>query len=216
MDQRQFLVVGNYFAASANNTHDVDSEIFEYKSSTSDSGGQFISFQNISTHGAFDWEYFEIDGHKFLAVANYRSTEAKTGDIYSEIFEYQPCHHDGDSSARCFVSFQNISTYSAIDWEYFEIDGRKFLAVANSISSAANSHDISSEIFEFQPSTTGGVGSYPGHFVSFQNISTHGAYGWEYFRIGGRKFLAVANYRSTEANSVDIYSNIFEWNGCTF
>ena len=35
------------------------------------SGAQFIKYQEISTHGAFDMTSFEYKGHTYLAVANH-------------------------------------------------------------------------------------------------------------------------------------------------
>ena len=55
-------------------------------------GGQFVSVQNISTYGATDWEYFEIDSRNLLAVANHYSTaDGNSYDIESEVFEWNGC-----------------------------------------------------------------------------------------------------------------------------
>ena len=196
-EERTFLVVANQFSPEGTQQN-ASSELFEYQH---DAEG-FLSFQNISTRSARDWEYFEMGERKFLIVANFYSTEASSHDIDSELFEYQPASGERDGS---FVSVQNISTYGARDWEYFEIGERKFLVVANQESTMANSSDINSELFEYQ-SRRGG-----GQFLSVQNISTHGARDWEYFEIGERKLLIVANFVSTEANSHDIDSELFEY-----
>jgi hypothetical protein len=158
--------------------------------------------QNVSTRGAHDWESFQIGDRTFLAVANHISSVSNSTDIESEIFEFR--FDDGEAHVE---SVQNISTYSARDWESFKIGGRTFLAVANSYSTVADSHAIDSQIFVFH-SDKGG------QFKLVQNVSTHGAADWQSFQIGDRSFLAIANAISEGFYETD--SEIFEWNGCRF
>ena len=49
------------------------------------SGAQFIKYQEISTHGAFDMTSFEYKGHTYLAVANYKNQK---NNINSPLYKW--------------------------------------------------------------------------------------------------------------------------------
>ena len=46
--------------------HEIDSAIYRWE----DDDQKFVSFQNITTYGAYDWTYFRLEEFHFLAVAN--------------------------------------------------------------------------------------------------------------------------------------------------
>ena len=48
---------------------------------------RFLSFQNISTIGAYDWTYFSAEGYHFLALA--QAFDGKTTLIDSRIYVFQ-------------------------------------------------------------------------------------------------------------------------------
>ncbi|XP_075793438.1 thrombospondin-type laminin G domain and EAR repeat-containing protein isoform X2 [Pelodiscus sinensis] len=155
----------------------------------------FLPYQRIATHGARDWEAFELEGEAFLAVANHR--EGDNHNINSVIYRWNP-------RRRLFEANQTIPTSGAYDWEFFTAGPYAFLVVANTFN--GTSTQIDSHIYL----------RLGGSFQLFQSILTFGAADWEVFRIGDRLFLAVANshrYGSgaeVPNNSYAINSSIYE------
>ncbi|XP_074860571.1 thrombospondin-type laminin G domain and EAR repeat-containing protein [Carettochelys insculpta] len=158
---------------------------------------KFFPYQRIATHGARDWEAFEIEGEAFLAVANHR--EGDNHNIGSVVYRWNP-------RAGLFEANQTLPTSGAYDWEFFTVGPHSFLVVANAFN--GTSTKICSHIYLW----------LGGSFQLFQSIQTFGAADWEVFRIGGRSFLAVANSHSYDSgtaapNSVyAINSSIYELN----
>ncbi|TKC41373.1 hypothetical protein EI555_013712, partial [Monodon monoceros] len=86
---------------------------------------RFTPYQRVLTHGARDWEAFEVSGEHFLAVANHR--EGSDHNIYSVIYKWSP-------GARLFEANQTVATSGACDWEFFMVGPYAFLAVANAFN----------------------------------------------------------------------------------
>uniref|UniRef100_A0A3B3UW29 Thrombospondin type laminin G domain and EAR repeats n=1 Tax=Poecilia latipinna TaxID=48699 RepID=A0A3B3UW29_9TELE len=191
---------------------------------------RFIRFQTLETHSARDWEAFHIHNNSFLVVANHmrlqlfevNQTLSTSGAYDWEFFTIGPYHFlvvantfNGQNTTisstiyvwldGCFRSFQNITqTVGATDWEMFQIDGRFFLAVANSQQFSRKSqslYNINSTVYELNMFTQ--------TFLRFQDIPTH-ALDWEFFTIGDEKFLVVAN--SYDGSSYSVNSVIY-WQG---
>jgi hypothetical protein len=95
------------------------------------------------------------------------------------------------------------------DAEFFEIEGRIFLATA-SIRTGSNPYEYATQstIFEWIDS----------RFTPFQSIPTQAAKQWRYLRVGERHFLALAQGASTAALSPNDPGNsqILEWVDGTF
>ncbi|KAI1898301.1 hypothetical protein AGOR_G00070910 [Albula goreensis] len=152
-----FLVVANTFNGFS--TH-INSIIYIWL------GGMFQPFQAISTFGATDWEMFQIGDRIFLAVANGQKFYEKVPSLYainSTIYEL-------NMTTKTFLRFQDIVTYSAVDWEFFTIGDEKFLVVANSFD--GTSHSLNSVIYRWQ--------GYEG-FVPIHRLPTTGCIDWEFF-----------------------------------
>jgi hypothetical protein len=132
-------------------------------------------FNQINTHGAFDWEYFSFNDKHYLAVANHHNDA--TRNIPSALYKYDP-------TTDQFVEFQTVDTHGARDWEYFSFDDKHYLAVANAYNGAT--YNIPSALYKYDPTTD--------LFVEFQTVDTHGAQAWEYFSFDNNHYLAVANY----------------------
>jgi len=88
--------------------------------------------------GAIDWEYFEIEGYHYLAVANHHNNT--TGTINSIIYRW-------NNSIRQFEFYQAIRTNWAYDWEFFTIGDNFFLVVANNRN--ATSYNIDSVLYNW-------------------------------------------------------------------
>ncbi|XP_036395888.1 thrombospondin-type laminin G domain and EAR repeat-containing protein [Megalops cyprinoides] len=152
-----FLVVANTFNGASTQ---IESIIYIWL------GGMFQPFQAIVTFGATDWEMFQIGNRIFLAVANSQKLYRKGPSIYtlnSTIYEL-------NMTTRTFLRFQDILTYSAVDWEFFTLGDEKFLVVANSYD--GTSYSLNSVIYRWQ--------GYEG-FVPIHQLPTIGCKDWEFF-----------------------------------
>jgi len=185
-DTKYFEINGNHYLAIAafqdNNSVEINSTILKWDSDSS----KFLSFQEISTLGASDWEFFTIENDYYLAVANYRSDTSFIEN--SIIYKW---------NGNQFIVFQTIETQGAYDWEFFEIEDSSFLVIANQDNGSSN--NINSHIYKWN-----GM-----NFEPFQTIPTKGATDWEAFSINENYYLAIANV-------YDINSTVYKWNGNQF
>ncbi|XP_041120590.1 thrombospondin-type laminin G domain and EAR repeat-containing protein [Polyodon spathula] len=166
-----FLVIANTFNGSSTQVY---SRIYIWL------GGMFRLFQSIMTFGATDWEVFQFGGRVFLAVANsqkYDKTGQSSYAINSTIYEL-------NITAQIFVRFQDISTYSAVDWEFFTLGEDKFLVVANSYD--GKSYSLNSVIYRWQ--------GYEG-FVPVHRLPTFGCTDWEKFNTTDSSYLIYSSAR---------------------
>ena len=97
----------------------INSKIYRW-TGTSESG-RFSEFQSIATVGAMEWEFFEMAGTAYLAVANHFDRR------YNYYHESKIYKWDGTR----FEEFQSIPTVGAKSIRAFEIAGVTYLAVAN-------------------------------------------------------------------------------------
>ncbi|TRZ00568.1 hypothetical protein DNTS_022952 [Danionella cerebrum] len=179
------------FIATANRDSSHGSGIYKW------TDGRFKRYQNISTYDAQAWQYFTVGKKKFLVVANCRSKEA--GDPEQSVI------YKWSSKKLKFIPYQTLNTYSARDWEAFNIGGETFLAVANHRQGERN-HNIDSVIYKWNQDQQ--------YFEVNQTIRTAGAYDWEFFTIGPYHFLVVANTFNGKSTVID--SIIYIWLGGTF
>ncbi|XP_057715136.1 thrombospondin-type laminin G domain and EAR repeat-containing protein [Corythoichthys intestinalis] len=164
-----FLVVANAFDGI---TTSVDSVIYVWVD------GNFRVFQTIKTFCATDWEMFQIGSRVFLVVANGHWLHGNGPGQYainSTVYEL-------DMTARLFVRFQDIVTYSAVDWEFFSLGEDYFLVVANSFN--GESYSLNSVLYRWQ----GYEGFIPVHF-----LPTIGCSDWEFFSAGRDSYLIYSS-----------------------
>ncbi|XP_064165813.1 thrombospondin-type laminin G domain and EAR repeat-containing protein [Anguilla rostrata] len=161
----EFFTAGPYHFLAVANTFDgastqIESAVYVWL------GGTFQLFQAITTFGATDWEMFQIGSRIFLAVANGQKLYRKGPSVYnlnSTIYEL-------NMATKTFLMFQDIATYSAVDWEFFTLGDEKFLVVANSYD--GTSYSLNSVIYRWQ--------GYEG-FVPVHRLPTIGCKDWEFF-----------------------------------
>ncbi|XP_061650628.1 thrombospondin-type laminin G domain and EAR repeat-containing protein-like [Phyllopteryx taeniolatus] len=173
-----FLVVANAFDGV---TTSVESVIYVWVD------GNFRVFQTIETFCATDWEMFQIGTRVFLVVANgHRLHGNGPGEyaINSTVYEL-------DMTERLFVRFQDIVTYSAVDWEFFSLGEEYFLVVANSFN--GESYSLNSVLYRWQ--------GYEG-FVPIHWLPTIGCSDWEFFSAGGDSYLI---YSSAKARLAKVF-----------
>uniref|UniRef100_A0A3B3VT83 Thrombospondin type laminin G domain and EAR repeats n=1 Tax=Poecilia latipinna TaxID=48699 RepID=A0A3B3VT83_9TELE len=167
-----FLVVANAFDGV---TTSLDSVIYVWID------GKFQVFQTIKTFCATDWEMFQIGSRVFLVVANGHRLQGNGPSQYtinSTIYEL-------DMSGRMFVRFQDIVTYSAVDWEFFSLGEEYFLVVANSYN--GESYSLNSILYRWQ--------GYEG-FVPVHWLPTIGCSDWEFFSSNGESFLIYSSAKA--------------------
>uniref|UniRef100_I3IYH1 Thrombospondin type laminin G domain and EAR repeats n=1 Tax=Oreochromis niloticus TaxID=8128 RepID=I3IYH1_ORENI len=167
-----FLVVANAFDGV---TTSLDSVIYVWVN------GNFQVFQKIKTFCATDWEMFQIDSRVFLVVANGHRLHGNGPSQYtinSTIYEL-------DMSAQLFVRFQDIVTYSAVDWEFFSLGQEHFLVVANSFN--GESYSLNSILYRWQ--------GYEG-FVPVHWLPTIGCSDWEFFSAKGESYLIYSSAKA--------------------
>ncbi|KAJ8349868.1 hypothetical protein SKAU_G00249980 [Synaphobranchus kaupii] len=161
----EFFTAGPYYFLVVANTFDgvstqIESTIYIWL------GGMFKPFQAIMTFGATDWEMFQIGSRIFLVVANGQKLYRKGPSIYtlnSTIYEL-------NMATKTFIMFQDIVTYSAVDWEFFTLGDERFLVVANSYD--GTSYSLNSVVYRWQ--------GYEG-FVPVHWLPTIGCKDWEFF-----------------------------------
>ena len=174
----------------------------------------FNKVQDIETIGASDWTAFEMSGEHYLAVANAYGYDGSnpathTGNVDSVVYKWNGAQFDE-------ITAQRIPTKKARHWEFFEVSGERYLAMANNeldICCSAATHDgnINSTVYKWN-----GL-----RFDPFQSIPTKRAQWLESFEISGERYFAVANYKDTDIPSdgmteFDIYSIIYKWDVSRF
>uniref|UniRef100_K7GDQ4 Thrombospondin type laminin G domain and EAR repeats n=1 Tax=Pelodiscus sinensis TaxID=13735 RepID=K7GDQ4_PELSI len=117
-----FLVVANTFNGTSTQ---IDSHIYLWL------GGSFQLFQSILTFGAADWEVFRIGDRLFLAVAN-SHRYGSGAEVPNNSYAINSSIYELHVPAQMFVKFQDLLTYSALDWEFFSVGEDYYLVVANS------------------------------------------------------------------------------------
>lgn len=188
INRETYLAVANH---RKDNNHTINSVIYKWNRLTK----SFEAHQMLMTSGAYDWEFFTVGPYSFLVVAN--AFDGVTTSVDSVIYVWV----NGS-----FQVFQTIKTFCATDWEMFQIGSRIFLVVANGhrlYSTGPSQYTINSTIYELDISGR--------LFVRFQDIVTHSAVDWEFFRLGEECFLVVAN--SFNGESYSLNSILYRWQG---
>ena len=183
IDNNTFLAFSNYFNSQQN--YSVMSTVFQW------SGGNFIKVQSLQTYGARDVNSFKVNGHTFLAFANYYS--GSQYNIDSFVYKW---------NGNNFALFQSIPTRGAFDWHPFVISGQTFLSVANHFD---DSQKYNTQSVVYQASGA--------RFVNYQEIPTQGATDMTSFEYKGDTYLAVAN--SFNGQNYNINSALHKFDSCT-
>ena len=174
-----FIVFANYY--NSQQKYSAQSILFKW------SGGHFVKLQSLQTYGTQDVKSFNINGHTFLAFANYYSGSKRNTDSF--IYKW-----DGNK----FVLFQSISTRGALAWDPFVISGQTFLGVANRYGDSQK-YNARSVVYQASGS----------RFVHYQEIPTHGATDMTSFEYKGHTYLAVANYYNGQKYNIN--SALYKW-----
>ena len=180
-----FVINGDTFIAFANHynsqhKYSVQSTVFKW------SGGHFVKLQSLQTYGAHDVKPFIVNGHTFLAFANFYSGSKYNTDSF--IYKW---------NGKKFVLFQSIPTRGAMAWCPFVISGQTYLGVANY---HGDSQKYNTKSVVYQASGA--------QFIKYQKIPTHGGRGMTSFEYKGHTYLAVVNHYNQKYN---INSALYKW-----
>ncbi|XP_055975360.1 thrombospondin-type laminin G domain and EAR repeat-containing protein [Sorex fumeus] len=167
-----FLAVANAFNGTSTRLH---SHLYVWLL------GAFRLFQSFLTFGAADWEVFRIGERVFLAVANSHSYTAET-QMQSDSYVINSVIYELNVTAQTFVTFQEIPTCSALDWEFFSVGEDYFLVVANSFD--GHTFLVNSIIYRWQ--------GYEG-FVAAHSLPTFGCRDWETFSTAAGSYLVYSS-----------------------
>ncbi|XP_054983195.1 thrombospondin-type laminin G domain and EAR repeat-containing protein [Sorex araneus] len=167
-----FLAVANAFNGTSTRLH---SHLYVWLL------GAFRLFQSFLTFGAADWEVFRIGERVFLAVANSHSYTVET-QAQSDSYVINSVIYELNVTAQTFVTFQEIPTCSALDWEFFSVGEDHFLVVANSFD--GHTFLVNSIIYRWQ--------GYEG-FVAAHSLPTFGCRDWETFSTAAGSYLVYSS-----------------------
>ena len=174
-----FIAFANYY--NSQQKYSVHSTVFKF------SGGHFVKLQSLQTYGPYDVKSVTINGHTFLAFANYFS--GSSHNIDSFIYKW-----DGNK----FVLFQSIPTRGALAWHPFVISGQTYFGVANHYG---NSQKYNTQSIVYQASGA--------RFHKYQELPTHGAHDMTSFEYKGHTYLVVANYYNGQKYNIN--SALYKW-----
>lgn len=165
--------------------------------------------ETIQTSGARAMSIFELDGHLTLAIP--QLAEDKPGNEPARM-------NGGDSNTslllfrwtdRKFEPWQQLPLPGGEDAEYFEIDGRSFLATAGVRSgSGPYDHKTNVTIYEWKD----------GRFETFQLIPAFAAKNLSHFQMEQRHFLALSQGVTPAADEANDQkeSALYLWDGSQF
>lgn len=159
---REFLATASIRTGSG--PYDINADSVLYRRNAN----RWENFQSFPTFAAKQWHYFGFDDRHFLALAQGVTMEGEVvrNPRRSCIFEW-----DGNR----FAPFQTLEGGWGYNWEYFELDGQRFLGYADHTSSS-------------------GLLAWNGEsFAPFQAFSPQGGRTFKFFRADGEAWLAFAN-----------------------
>jgi hypothetical protein len=156
-------------------------------------GSRLAPWAALPAPGGEDAEFFTIGDRAFLAVASIRTGAGPYQfATNSTIFEWR-----GDG----FAPFQVVPTFAAKQWRYWQIDGRRFLGLAQGVvfppgqAGPGQGANRVSVVYEWDGET----------FAEFQRIPSQWAYNWHAFTAGGEFFVAHAEHTGP--------SVLYRWDG---
>ncbi|WP_174278366.1 hypothetical protein [Sphingomonas bacterium] len=155
-------------------------------------GSGFAETGRLPVPGGEDAITFAIDGALFLATASVRAGHDPYDlNVASRIFRWED---------EKWAPFQEVPTFAGKQWHFFEVGGRRFLALAQGVTipSAVARHPRQSAIFEWDGK----------RFEPFQTLDGGWGYNFASFVIGGEHFLAYADHTSP--------SLLYRWDGSRF
>lgn len=165
---------------------DIEAPIYRW------SEGRFVETVRLPCPAGEDAQIFHMDGADYLAFANLRTGRGPyEANCNSLIYRRE---------AGAWTLAHEVPTYGAKQWHYFGFDGRSFLALAQGLTVPhykPQGHGRSA-ILEYKD----------GGWQEIQVLGGRWGYNWQYFELGGHRFLAYADHVSP--------SLVYRWDGAAF
>jgi hypothetical protein len=167
-----------------------------------------VPIQRLPTDCARAAQPFRSAGQLHLAVAQFArdvpgqpaNMHGGDSDIALQLYRWQGQRFEWSGS---------LAASGGEGVEYFEIDARQFLAIANiRTGSGPYDYDVDSVIYQ----------QVDGQWRELQRIATFGAKQWRYFSVDGRHFLGLAQgvEQPGLTSAHPTTSRIYAWNGQRF
>jgi len=124
-----FLAYASFYSdTTATNT---TSEIRRFNETTN----RFESFQNVSTIGASDWEYFDIGDSHFLAVVNNFGAQSVIYRFNDATAQFEQVAHIDTPNPRRVGHFTvgDVDYLAIADWEWNTNDGTLYIYQCNAL-----------------------------------------------------------------------------------
>ncbi|SDK57043.1 EPTP domain-containing protein [Nocardioides sp. YR527] len=162
--------------------------------------------QRIPTSGARAAKAFNVQGLDLLAIPQLAVDVAgkpagmNDGDSDTEVLLYRLA---GDR----YEPFGSLIGPGGEDAEFFQIDGRSFLAIA-CIRTGSGPYDFDTDslIYEWRE----------GAFELFQKFPSFAAKQWKHWQVAGRHFLGLAQGLELPGAGHNRNSLVLEWDGASF
>lgn len=165
-----------------------------------------IEQQRIPTSGARAAKSFRVDGLDLLAIPQLAVDVAgqpagmNVGDSETEVMLFRL---DGGR----YEPFGSLPGPGGEDAEFFQIDGRAFLAIA-CIRTGSGPYEFATDslIYEWRD----------GAFELFQKVASFAAKQWRHWQVAGRHFLGLAQGLELPGVGDNRSSVVLEWDGSSF
>ena len=175
--ERRFLATASLRSGRGPYDLNAHSTLFEFKQH------RFEPLQSFPTFAAKQWKHFSIEGRHFLALAQGVVAEGPPA-----VHPTLSCIYEWNGSE--FVLFQTVPSAWGYNWEFFELDGHRFLGYAD--------HVEATRLLKWN-----GNG-----FEPFQDLAPKGGRSLCFFKADGQAWLALANLIGD--------SFLFRWDGAQF
>ena len=139
--------------------------------------GAYDTVARLRVPGGEDAEFFTINNHKLLAIANIRSGAGP--------YDYRQPQRIYQWVNGGFQTRQEIPGYAAKQWRHFRLADRDFLALAQGVNLPGHQDSsLPSRIYQWDGTA----------FVAFQEVDSAWGYNWHPFRISHTHYLAYADH----------------------
>ncbi|KAK3601208.1 hypothetical protein CHS0354_004408 [Potamilus streckersoni] len=163
------------------------------------SNGILLVLQDIPTKGARNAAFISYNGGYYLIIANALDNSGNSR-INTEMYKW-----DANSSLFSLPSWQSLATLGAESVVVFEVEGAKYLAVANNYDSVDKSYQLESVVYKL------GANS---EFSQYQRIATMGCRAIRFLQIQSLNLLVFVNNRDNTVSSPQ-NSLVYRWDTLT-
>ncbi|KAL3865787.1 hypothetical protein ACJMK2_043142 [Sinanodonta woodiana] len=163
------------------------------------SNGILLVLQDIPTKGARNAAFISYNGGYYLIIANALDNSGNSR-INTNIYKW-----DANSSLFSLPPWQSLPTLGAESVVVFEVEGAKYLAVANNYDSVDKSFQLESMVYKL------GTNSM---FSEYQRIATMGCQAIRFLQIQSLYLLVFVNNRDNTVSSPQ-NSLVYRWDTLT-